>query len=127
MRQVGVAEMNESELSMKCRKEPLGDVENVLSTQRMTSPADIWVLAGRHPAYRQHERNTGFRTERGNLSSRCQGSGAEQRHCKRLSTDARHRGRWPRSSEEVPVMGMERRGSVVGAGLSVNRIAGRSP
>lgn len=69
MRQVGVAEMNESELSMKCRKEPLGDVENVLSTQRMTSPADIWVLAGRHPAYRQHERNTGSRTERGNLSS----------------------------------------------------------
>ncbi|EAA1662776.1 hypothetical protein BL854_18800, partial [Shigella boydii] len=62
----------------------------------------------RHPAYRQHERNTGSRTERGNLS----GSGAEQRHCKRLSTDARHRGRWLRSSEEVPVMGMERRGSV---------------
>jgi hypothetical protein len=127
MRQVSVAEMNESELSMKCRKEPLGDVENALGTQRMTSPADIWLLAGRHPAYRQHERNTGSRTERGNLSSRCQGSGAEQRHCERLSTDARHRDRWPRSSDEVPVMGMERRGSVVGAGLSVNRIAGRSP
>ncbi len=73
MCQVGVAEMNESELSMKCRKEPLGDVENVLSTQRMTSPADIWYWLGgiRHPAYRQHERNTGSRTERGNLSSRC--------------------------------------------------------
>ena len=46
MCQVGVAEMNESELSMKCRKEPLGDVENVLSTQRMTSPADIWYWLG---------------------------------------------------------------------------------
>ena len=73
MRQVSVAEMNESELSMKCRKEPLGDVENALGKQRMTSPADIWLLAGRHPAYRQHERSTGSRMERGNLSSRCQG------------------------------------------------------
>lgn len=46
MCQVGVAEMNESELSMKCRKESLGDVENVLSTQSMTSPADIWYWLG---------------------------------------------------------------------------------
>ena len=28
------------------------------------------------------------------------------------STDARHRGGWARSSEEVPVMGMERRGPI---------------
>lgn len=127
MRQVSVAEMNVSELLMKCRNEPLDDVENVFSTQRMTSPAGIWLLAGRHPAHRQHERNTGFCTERGNLSSRCEGSGAEQRHCERLSTDAGHRGGWPRSSEEAPVMGVERRGSVVGAGSSANRTIGRSP
>ena len=77
MRQVSVAEMNESELLMMCRKESLGDVENVLNMRHVRSSADIWLLAGWHPAYRQHERNTGFRTERGNLSSRCQGSGAE--------------------------------------------------
>jgi len=65
MRQVRVAEMNVSELSMKCRKEPLNDVESALGKQRVTSPAGIWLLAGRHPAYRQHERNTGFRRERG--------------------------------------------------------------
>lgn len=127
MRQVGVAEMNESELSKTCRKEPLGDVESAQGERRATSPAGVWLLAGRHPAYRQHERNTGFHRERGNLSSRCQGSGAEQRHCERLSTDAGHRGRWPRSSEEAPEMGVERRGPVVGADLSVNRITGRSP
>jgi hypothetical protein len=127
MRQVRVVEMNESELPMKCRNEPLDDAESTLSKRRVTSPAGSWLLAGRHPAYRQHERNAGFRTERGNLSSRCQGSGAEQRHCERLSTDAGHRGRWPRSSEEAPVMGVERRGSVVGVDLLANRKIGRSP
>ena len=125
MRQVGVAEMNASELSMKCRKE-LDDVEIAPGKQRVTSPADIWLLAEWHPAYRQHERNTGFCTERGNLSSRCQGSGAEQRHCERLSTDAGHRGRWPRSSEEASVMGVEQRGPVVGVDWLANRFIGRS-
>lgn len=126
LRQVCVAEMNASELPMTCRNEPLGDVESAPGKQRVTSPAGIWLLAGWHPAYRQHERNTGSCAERGNLSSRCQGSGAEQRHCERLSTDAGHRGRWPRSSDEVPVMGAERRGPVVGADWSANRFAGRS-
>lgn len=42
MCQVSVAEMNVSELLIKCRNEPLDDVENVFSTQRMTSPAGIW-------------------------------------------------------------------------------------
>ncbi len=127
MRQVSVAEMNVSELSMKCRNEPISDVESASCKRRATSPAGVWRLAGRHPACRQHERDTGSGMERGNLSSRCQGSGAEQRHCERLSTDAGHRGRWLRSSDEVPVMGMERREPVVGAGLSANRAIGRSP
>ncbi|MEO5995806.1 MAG: hypothetical protein ABIN89_03720 [Chitinophagaceae bacterium] len=37
----------------------------------------------------------------------------KQRHCKKKSTDAWHRGGNFRSSEEVPVMGMERRGVVI--------------
>ena len=87
MRHVGVAKMNESELSMKCRNES-DDVKNALSKRRVTSPTGVWGLAGRHPVCRQHERNTGFCMERGNLSSRCEGSGVKQRHCERLSTDA---------------------------------------
>jgi hypothetical protein len=125
MRQVRVAKMNESELSMKCRNES-DDVKSELCKRCVTSPAGVWRLAGRHPVCRQHERNTGFGMERGNLSSRCKGSGVKQRHCKRLSTDARHRGRWLRSSDEAPVMGVERRGSVVVAGLVVNRVIGMS-
>jgi hypothetical protein len=125
MRQVRVAKMNESELSMKCRNES-DDVKSALCKRCVTSPAGVWRLAGRHPVCRQHERNTGFGMERGNLSSRCEGSGVKQRHCKRLSTDAGHRGRWPRSSGEAPVMGVERRGSVVVAGLVVNRVIGMS-
>lgn len=56
MRQVSVAEMNESELLMTCRKEPSDDVENVRCKPHVRSSADIWLLAERHPAYRQHER-----------------------------------------------------------------------
>jgi hypothetical protein len=122
---VRVAKMNESELSMKYRNES-DDVKSALCKRCVTSPAGVWGLAGRHPVCRQHERNTGFGMERGNLSSRCKGSGVKQRHCERLSTDARHRGRWPRSSVEAPVMGVERRGSVVGAGLVANRVIGMS-
>ncbi|TDB47936.1 hypothetical protein C5468_17670 [Photorhabdus luminescens subsp. mexicana] len=60
------------------------------------------------------------------MSSRWEGSGVEQKTCKRLSTDAGHRGRWLRSSDEASVMDVERRGPVVGAVLRVNRASGRS-
>ncbi|WP_350305386.1 hypothetical protein [Photorhabdus viridis] len=36
---------------MQCRKEQ-DDVKNALSKRRVISPAVIWLLAGRHPAYR---------------------------------------------------------------------------
>jgi len=125
MRQVCVVKMNASELSMKCRKES-DDVKSALCKRCVISPAGVWGLAGRHPACRQHEHNTGSVMERGNLSSRCQGSGVKQRHCERLSTDAGHRGRWLRSSDEAPVMGVERRGPVVGTDFVVNREIGRN-
>ena len=41
--------------------------------------------------------------------------------CEGESSDAGHRGGPTRSSEEGPVMGLERRGRVVLAGLAVNR------
>ncbi|NDK93534.1 MULTISPECIES: hypothetical protein [Photorhabdus] len=52
--------------------------------------------------------------ERGNLSSRCEGSGVKQKTCKRLSTDAGHKGRWLRSSDETSEMNVERRGQSLG-------------
>ncbi|SFO10342.1 hypothetical protein [Xenorhabdus japonica] len=110
---------------MQCRKEQ-DDVKSAFSKRRVISPTAIWLLAGRHPAYRQHEHNTGSGMERGNLSSRCEGSGVKQKTCKRLSTDAGHRGRWLRSSDETSVMDVERRGPVVGIVLRVNRTSGRS-
>src|SRR5512142_2461292 len=43
------------------------------------------------------------------------------------STDARHRGGWARSSVEVPVMGMERRGPITQLRRRVNQAIGRNP
>jgi hypothetical protein len=42
------------------------------------------------------------------------------------STDARHRGGWARSSVEVPVMGMERRGPITPSRRRVNPVMGRN-
>jgi len=46
----------------------------------------------------------------------------EQQKLRGLSSDAGHRGGPTRSSGEGPVMGLERRGRVVRAGLTVNRL-----
>src|SRR3954468_22736168 len=43
------------------------------------------------------------------------------------STDAGHRGGWARSSVEVPVMGMERRGPITRFRRRVNPAMGRNP
>src|SRR3954447_12876820 len=43
------------------------------------------------------------------------------------STDAGHRGGWARSSVEVPVMGMERRGPITRFRCRVNPAMGRNP
>lgn len=51
MRHVCVVKMNESELWMQCQKEQ-DDVKNALSKRCEINPAVIWLVAGRHPAYR---------------------------------------------------------------------------
>src|SRR5512143_3306937 len=43
------------------------------------------------------------------------------------STEAGHRGGWARSSMEVPVMGMERRGPITQLRRGVNPAMGRNP
>ena len=67
----------------------------------------------RHPAYRQRELNTGVYMERENLSLRCEEKTSSQRHDKRESIDARHRGGNFRSSDETSVMEVERREVVI--------------
>ena len=74
------------------------------------SPSGTCVLGGRPPAYRRRELILGCCTKRGNLSLRCEGRTSSGEPDKRESTDVEHRGGSIRSSVEVPVMGMERRG-----------------
>ena len=51
--------------------------------------------------------------ERGNLSPRCEREKSKWRTHKDESTDAGHRGGTARSSDEGPVMGLERRGGIM--------------
>ena len=61
----------------------------------------------------------------GNLRSRWQGK-RSSRNGKADSTNARSRGGATRSSEEVIVMMMERRGCVIEVGVQANHVSGRS-
>lgn len=58
---------------MTCRK-ALDGIESRLCKQLMISLAEIRVMAGWHPAHRQHERKTGSGVEPGNLSPQWQES-----------------------------------------------------
>ena len=55
--------------------------------------------------------------ERENLAGDAKGKGASGYHREAESTDAPERGGLPRSSDEGSVMGLERRGWVIAAGL----------
>ena len=61
----------------------------------------------------------------GNLRSRCEGKGTSLTS-EADSTEARSRGGATRSSEEVIVMMMERRGRIIESSASVNHASGRS-
>lgn len=78
--------------------------------------------SGGGPAQRWRELGSGSGAERGNPSPRYVRSGVDpvgeredpkQLICEGQSTDARQGGGPPRSSDEAPVMGAERRGRVV--------------
>ena len=79
------------------------------------SPEGACLLSGRRPAERWHELDPGFCAERGNLPRRVGvlRENLKWRTHKRKSTDAEHGGGLTRSSDEVSVMGMERRGCIV--------------
>jgi hypothetical protein len=67
------------------------------------------------PLFWTSVRNVG--TGRSAAKGEAQGGGPHEGE----STDAEHRGVLPRSSREVPVMGMERRGQVIRLALVANR------
>src|SRR5437762_5415838 len=83
------------------------------------SSGDALIRPERHPACRRREARPGFRTERENLCSvtapigGVKGQAASGSNREGESTDAERRGGAARSSEEGPVMGLERRGCVV--------------
>ena len=74
-------------------------------------------LAERHPACRQREARLGSCMERENLAGDGKGKGTSGDNREAESTDAPERGGLPRSSDEGPVMGLERRGWVIAADL----------
>src|SRR5215471_2846612 len=86
------------------------------------SSGDVLILPERHPACRRREARLGSGMERENLTGDGKGKGASGSNREAESTDAPERGGPPRSSDEGPVMGLERRGWViaVGAGSTGN-------
>src|SRR5215831_19142162 len=77
------------------------------------SSGDVLILPERHPACRRREARSGSGTERENLAGDGKGKGASGSNREAESTDAPERGGLPRSSDEGPVMGLERRGRVI--------------
>jgi hypothetical protein len=81
------------------------------------SSEDVLILSERHLACRRREARPGFGTERENLAGDGKGKGASGSNREAESTDAPERGGLPRSSDEGPVMGLERRGRVIAVDL----------
>ena len=81
------------------------------------SSGDALIPTERHPACRQREARSGSGTERENLTGDAKGKGASGYNREAESTDAPERGGLPRSSDEGPVMGLERRGQVIAVDL----------
>src|SRR6476469_1085952 len=82
-----------------------------------TSSEDVLIPTERHPACRRREARPGSCMERENLAGDGKGKGASGSNREAESTDAPERGGLPRSSDEGPVMGLERRGWVIAVGL----------
>src|SRR5215470_19800639 len=85
------------------------------------SSGDAWSPPERHPACRRREAQPGSRTERENLSLRCQGRRPSGAHREVQRTEAEHRGGAARSRAEGSVMELDRRGCVVQPRPRANR------
>ena len=71
------------------------------------------ILPERHPAWRRREPQPGTCTERANLRFDAKGKATSGSNREGESTEAEGRDGAARSSDEGPVMGLERRGCVV--------------
>jgi hypothetical protein len=109
---------------------------SIVESAQMTSKPGVYVNPGsawREPAYwpcdvRHRGSASSVRAPTlncGNLRSRCEGKGTSAKR-EAESTDARSRGGATRSSDEVSVMGMERRGRVIRSGVQANCASRRS-
>ena len=90
---------------------PGGDPSSGISSGGVLIPTE------RHPACRRREARPGFRMERENLFSDAKGEATSGSNREGESTDAEHRDGAARSSDEGPVMGLERRGQVIAVDL----------
>src|SRR5438445_6709300 len=81
------------------------------------SLGDALRLPKRHPAWRRREAQPGSCMERENLAGDAKGKSTSGSNREAESTDAPERGGLPRSSDEVGVMPVERRGWVTAVGL----------
>ena len=135
-RQVWITKASESEPPMKCRKR-IGDIQNrgrvIAPGRAWREPADwpggcpAWMVARawsglscgtREPVAPMGRPASGAVVARGrSAGARTPSSG----NCEGESSDAGHRGGPTRSSDEGPVMGLERRGRVVLVSLAANR------
>ena len=77
------------------------------------SLGDVLRLPKRHPACRRREPHPGTRMERENLLSDAKGEATSGSNREGDSTEAERRGGAARSSDEGPVMELERGGCVV--------------
>jgi hypothetical protein len=81
------------------------------------SSEDVLIPTERHPACRRREARSGSGAERENLAGDGKGKGTSGSNREAESTDAPERGGPPGSSNEGPVMGLERRGWVIAVDL----------
>jgi len=89
--------------------------------------AETYLLAMWCPVCRRRDSHSGSCMERENLARDVKGKGASGDNREAESTDAPERDGLLRSSNEGPVMGLERRERVIAAGFGPTGYAGRSP
>jgi hypothetical protein len=122
---VRIGKANASEPPTKCRKrmdDVKTGVKSLLRDQRWRDPLTASVASGIKVARAR------FWLEQGTwepVASMLREKLKWKTH-ESLSTDAGHRGGWARSSVEVPVMGMERRGPITQFRRRVNPAMGRN-
>jgi hypothetical protein len=107
-------------------------VDNSQTTSKpgvFVNPGSAWRVPADWPCDVRHRGSASsvraLTSNCGNLRLRWQGKGTSAKR-EADSTEAQSRDGAARSSDEVTVMVMERRGRIIGSGAGVNRVSGRS-